>query len=138
MRLRGRGRRLGLLLILGTLLATGVAHAAASSDGADVVPALGAPLLILDRVLCSAAHYPPNYAFIPQTYSDGGDPLDVPALCQEPLAPLPARSSRTRRAAYGGAAHAHGWPVPSQTRIGRMMTWIPANWRRRCSEMAVS
>lgn len=45
-------------------------------------------LLRADRVLYSAVHYPANYGFIPQTYCDDGDPLDVLALCQEPLAPL--------------------------------------------------
>ena len=45
-------------------------------------------LLRADRVLYSAVHYPANYGFIPQTYCDDGDPLDVLALCQEPLTPL--------------------------------------------------
>ena len=45
-------------------------------------------LLRADRVLYSAVHYPANYGFIPQTYCDDGDPLDVLVLCQEPLAPL--------------------------------------------------
>ena len=45
-------------------------------------------LLRADRVLYSAVHYPANYGFIPQTYCDDGDPLDVPMLCQESLAPL--------------------------------------------------
>lgn len=45
-------------------------------------------LLRADRVLYSAVHYPANYGFIPQTYCDDGDPLDVLALCQESLAPL--------------------------------------------------
>jgi Inorganic pyrophosphatase len=31
----------------------------------------------LDRVLYSAVHYPGDYGFIPQTYYDDGDPLDV-------------------------------------------------------------
>src|SRR5205823_12452080 len=45
-------------------------------------------ILILDRVLHSAVHYPANYGFIPRTYCEDGDPLDVLALCQEPLVPL--------------------------------------------------
>src|SRR5262245_41369234 len=45
-------------------------------------------LLRADRVLYSAVHYPANYGFIPQTYCDDGDPLDVLMLCQEPLEPL--------------------------------------------------
>lgn len=44
-------------------------------------------LLRVDRVLFSAVHYPANYGFIPQTFCDDGDPLDVLVLCQEPVAP---------------------------------------------------
>ncbi len=42
----------------------------------------------LDRVLYTATHYPANYGFIPRTYADDGDPLDVLVLCSEPLYPL--------------------------------------------------
>lgn len=45
-------------------------------------------LLRLDRVLYSAVHYPANYGFIPQTFAEDDDPLDVLVLCQEPVAPL--------------------------------------------------
>lgn len=45
-------------------------------------------LLKLDRVLYSAVYYPANYGFIPQTYAEDDDPLDVLVLCQEPVAPL--------------------------------------------------
>ncbi len=45
-------------------------------------------LLRMDRVLYSAVHYPANYGFIPQTYAEDDDPLDVLVLCQEPVAPL--------------------------------------------------
>jgi inorganic pyrophosphatase len=45
-------------------------------------------LLKLDRMLYSAVHYPANYGFIPQTYAEDDDPLDVLVLCQEPVAPL--------------------------------------------------
>src|SRR6185436_6619939 len=45
-------------------------------------------LLRLDRILYSAVYYPANYGFIPQTYAEDDDPLDVLVLCQEPLAPL--------------------------------------------------
>ncbi|MFU0799741.1 MAG: inorganic diphosphatase [Xylanivirga thermophila] len=44
--------------------------------------------IILDRVLYTSTHYPANYGFIPRTYSDDGDPLDVLILCQEKLDPL--------------------------------------------------
>jgi inorganic pyrophosphatase len=45
-------------------------------------------LLYLDRVLHSAVHYPANYGFLPQTFCDDGDPLDVLVLGQEPVLPL--------------------------------------------------
>ncbi|HEY3066601.1 MAG TPA: inorganic diphosphatase [Methylomirabilota bacterium] len=44
--------------------------------------------LWLDRVLHSAVHYPANYGFLPQTFCDDGDPLDVLVLGQEPVVPL--------------------------------------------------
>ena len=40
-------------------------------------------LLRLDRVLYTSTHYPANYGFIPRTYADDGDPLDVLVLCSE-------------------------------------------------------
>jgi inorganic pyrophosphatase len=45
-------------------------------------------LLMLDRVLYTSTHYPANYGFIPRTYADDGDPLDVLVLCSEPIYPL--------------------------------------------------
>lgn len=45
-------------------------------------------LLRLDRVLYTSTHYPANYGFIPRTYADDGDPLDVLVLCSEVLDPL--------------------------------------------------
>ncbi len=39
-------------------------------------------LLILDRVLFSAVHYPANYGFIPQTYCEDHDPLDILVISQ--------------------------------------------------------
>ena len=45
-------------------------------------------LLKVDRVLFSAVHYRANYGFIPRTYCDDGDPLDVLVLGQEPVAPM--------------------------------------------------
>jgi inorganic pyrophosphatase len=45
-------------------------------------------LLRVDRVLYSAVHYPANYGFIPQTFAEDDDPLDVLVLCQEAVAPL--------------------------------------------------
>jgi inorganic pyrophosphatase len=51
-------------------------------------------LLRLDRVLYSAVYYPANYGFIPQTYAEDDDPLDVLVLCQEPLYPLTLVTAR--------------------------------------------
>ena len=45
-------------------------------------------LLKVDRIIHSAVFYPANYGFIPQTYADDNDPLDVLVLCQEPVQPL--------------------------------------------------
>lgn len=44
--------------------------------------------LMLDRILYTSTHYPANYGFIPRTYADDGDPLDVLVLCSEVLHPL--------------------------------------------------
>ena len=45
-------------------------------------------LIILDRILYTSTHYPANYGFIPRTYGDDNDPLDVLVLCSEALVPL--------------------------------------------------
>ncbi len=45
-------------------------------------------LLLVDRILFSAVHYPANYGFVPRTYCDDGDPLDVLVLCSEQIQPL--------------------------------------------------
>ena len=45
-------------------------------------------LLRLDRVLYTSTHYPANYGFIPRTYADDNDPLDVLVLCSEKIEPL--------------------------------------------------
>lgn len=44
--------------------------------------------LMLDRILYTSTHYPANYGFIPRTYGDDNDPLDVLLLCSESLEPL--------------------------------------------------
>lgn len=45
-------------------------------------------LLKLDRVLFSAMYYPQNYGFIPRTYCDDGDPLDILVISQITMQPL--------------------------------------------------
>lgn len=45
-------------------------------------------LIILDRILYTSTHYPQNYGFIPRTYADDNDPLDVLVLCDESFDPL--------------------------------------------------
>ncbi len=45
-------------------------------------------LIILDRILYTSTHYPANYGFIPRTYGDDGDPLDVLLICAESLEPM--------------------------------------------------
>jgi inorganic pyrophosphatase len=45
-------------------------------------------LLRVDRILFSAVHYPANYGFVPRTYCDDGDPLDILVYCQEQIVPL--------------------------------------------------
>jgi inorganic pyrophosphatase len=45
-------------------------------------------LIRVDRILFSSAHYPANYGFIPRTYCDDHDPLDILVLGQESVVPL--------------------------------------------------
>lgn len=42
-------------------------------------------LIMLDRVLFTSTHYPMNYGFIPLTYSEDDDPLDIFVLCSQPI-----------------------------------------------------
>ena len=45
-------------------------------------------MLILDRILYTSTHYPANYGFIPRTYADDKDPLDVLVVCSQQIEPL--------------------------------------------------
>lgn len=45
-------------------------------------------LLKLDRVLYSSVYYPANYGFIPQSYGEDKDPLDILILSQIEVVPL--------------------------------------------------
>lgn len=42
-------------------------------------------LIILDRILHTSTHYPANYGFVPRTFADDLDPLDVLVLCSEAI-----------------------------------------------------
>lgn len=44
--------------------------------------------LKLDRILYSSTHYPQNYGFIPLTYAEDQDPLDVLLIMSEPVLPM--------------------------------------------------
>ncbi len=44
--------------------------------------------IILDRILHTSTHYPANYGFIPRTYGDDLDPLDVLIISSVTLDPL--------------------------------------------------
>ena len=44
--------------------------------------------MILDRVLYSSMYYPANYGFIPRTYCDDKDPLDIMIVSQVEIVPL--------------------------------------------------
>ena len=45
-------------------------------------------LIRLDRILYTSTHYPANYGFIPKTYCDDKDPLDVLVVSSEPIIPM--------------------------------------------------
>lgn len=45
-------------------------------------------MLKLDRVLYSSVYYPANYGFIPRTYCDDNDPLDILVISQIDMQPL--------------------------------------------------
>lgn len=64
-------------------------------------------LLKLDRVLYSSVYYPANYGFIPQSYCDDKDPLDILILSQIDVVPLcivPAKVIGVMRMLDGGEA----------------------------------
>jgi len=51
-------------------------------------------MLLVDRILHSAVHYPANYGFVPRTYCGDGDPIDILVLCREPVAPFSLMRAR--------------------------------------------
>ena len=52
-------------------------------------------LLRVDRILYSSVVYPANYGFVPRTYGDDGDPLDVLVLNSEPVQALSILRARS-------------------------------------------
>lgn len=51
-------------------------------------------LLMVDRILFSAVHYPANYGFVPRTFCEDGDPLDILVFCQAPIVSLAIMRAR--------------------------------------------
>lgn len=51
-------------------------------------------LLLMDRVIYSSMYYPANYGFIPRTYCDDKDPLDILVLSQIAIVPMCIVSAR--------------------------------------------
>jgi len=51
-------------------------------------------IMRVDRVLFSSVRYPANYGFIPRTYCEDKDPLDVLVLGQVSVAPLSLLSAK--------------------------------------------
>lgn len=51
-------------------------------------------LIMVDRILYGAVYYPANYGFIPQTYCEDNDPLDILVLMQEPVYPRSIMEAR--------------------------------------------
>jgi inorganic pyrophosphatase len=64
-------------------------------------------ILKMDRVLFTSVYYPANYGFIPQSYCDDKDPLDILIICQIDIVPLcivPAKVIGVMRMLDGGEA----------------------------------
>jgi inorganic pyrophosphatase len=51
-------------------------------------------LLRVDRILYSSVIYPANYGFLPRSYGEDNDPLDVLVLGNESVAPLSIMQAR--------------------------------------------
>ncbi len=51
-------------------------------------------MLRVDRPLFSSVVYPANYGFLPRSYCEDGDPLDVLVLGAEPIVPLTIVTAR--------------------------------------------
>lgn len=51
-------------------------------------------MLKLDRFLYSAVHYPGDYGFVPKTYWEDDDPLDILILSGRPVQPMTLAEAR--------------------------------------------
>ncbi len=51
-------------------------------------------MIRLDRVLFSSVHYPANYGFIPRTYCDDRDPLDILVFSSIEISPMTLVSAK--------------------------------------------
>src|SRR6266851_1550687 len=87
-------------------------------------------LIRVDRILFSSVHYPANYGFIPQTYCDDHDPLDVLVLGQEEIVPLaimmakPIRVRKTTRSSRSTPT------IPNTPSTSRSATFHRIAWKR--------
>jgi len=86
-------------------------------------------LLKVDRIIHSAVFYPANYGFIPQTYAEDNDPLDVLVLCQEPVQPLALIKARAE--GLGEPARDRPLIAFAQTRRHRAVWALERRRRRR-------
>ena len=51
-------------------------------------------VIVFDRMLFSAVHYPANYGFIPRTYCDDKDPIDILVFSSIEIPPLTLVSAK--------------------------------------------
>ncbi len=97
-------------------------------------------LLRVDRILYSSVVYPANYGFLPRTYCDDGDPLDVLVLGSEPVVPMAIMEVRAiglMRMLDGGeaddkiiAVHRHDPAFNGYTDIEQLPNHISLEMRR--------
>jgi inorganic pyrophosphatase len=97
-------------------------------------------LLRVDRVLHSSVIYPANYGFVPRTYCEDGDPLDVLVLGSESVVPmsiLVARPIGLMRMVDGGnpddkiiAVHQHDPAMEEYEDIDRLPRHVARELRR--------
>jgi inorganic pyrophosphatase len=104
-------------------------------------------LLRVDRILYSSVIYPANYGFIPRSYCDDGDPLDVLVLSSEsvvPLSILVARAIGVMRMLDEGkgddkiiAVHCHDPAFADYTDVSQLPRHVEREIRRFFEEYKV-